>query len=143
MAKQVSENKDGNVRDNFEVLTDIQQNAQRLINERLGLNFEKHWENYEIQLSEDNRVLEEINPNIRLNLGRWNRLFMNLVQTENKIHLKIVDTLEQYYEADLLEDSFNDIPIAKVSLDREKRLKVDCINEHVKENHKDFGFKIQ
>ena len=88
MAKQVSENKDGNVRDNFEVLTDIQQNAQRLINERLGLNFEKHWENYEIQLSEDNRVLEEINPNIRLNLGRWNRLFMNLVQTENKIHLK-------------------------------------------------------
>ena len=40
MAKQVSENKDGNVRDNFEVLTGIQQNAQRLINERLGLNFE-------------------------------------------------------------------------------------------------------
>ena len=68
---------------------------------------------------------------------------MNLVQTENKIHLKIVDTLEPYYEADLLEDSFNDIPIAKVSLDREKRLKVDCVNEHVKENHKDFGFKIQ
>ncbi|KQB18027.1 hypothetical protein AL712_31000 (plasmid) [Bacillus thuringiensis] len=74
MAKQVSENKDGNVRDNFEVLTDIQQNAQRLINERLGLNFEKHWENYEIQLSEDNRVLEEINPNIRLNLGEMEQI---------------------------------------------------------------------
>ncbi|WP_241669038.1 LPD25 domain-containing protein, partial [Bacillus cereus] len=54
---------------------------------------------------------------------------------------KIVDTLEPYYEADLLEDSFNDIPIAKVSLDREKRLKVDCVNEHVKENHKDFWFQ--
>lgn len=142
MAKQVSENKDGNVRDNFEVLTDIQQNAQRLINERLGLNFEKHWENYEIQLSEDNRVLEEINPNIRLNLGEMEQIVYEFgTNREQDTFKKIVDTLEQYYEADLLEDSFNDIPIAKVSLDREKRLKVDCINEHVKENHKDFWFQ--
>ncbi|PGP39292.1 hypothetical protein CN993_27290 [Bacillus thuringiensis] len=142
MAKQVSENKDGNVRDNFEVLTDIQQNAQRLINERLGLNFEKHWENYEIQLSEDNRVLEEINPNIRLNLGEMEQIVYEFgTNREQDTFKKIVDTLEPYYEADLLEDSFNDIPIAKVSLDREKRLKVDCVNEHVKENHKDFWFQ--
>ncbi|WP_255287591.1 LPD25 domain-containing protein [Bacillus thuringiensis] len=142
MAKQVSENKDGNVRDNFEVLTGIQQNAQRLINERLGLNFEKHWENYEIQLSEDNRVLEEINPNIRLNLGEMEQIVYEFgTNREQDTFKKIVDTLEPYYEADLLEDSFNDIPIAKVSLDREKRLKVDCVNEHVKENHKDFWFQ--
>ncbi|WP_436628782.1 LPD25 domain-containing protein [Bacillus cereus] len=142
MAKQVSENKDGNVRDNFEVLTDIQQNAQRLINERLGLNFEKHWENYEIQLSEDNRVLEEINPNIRLNLREMEQIVYEFgTNREQDTFKKIVDTLEPYYEADLLEDSFNDIPIAKVSLDREKRLKVDCVNEHVKENHKDFWFQ--
>lgn len=142
MAKQVSENKDGNVRDNFEVLTGIQQNAQRLINERLGLNFEKHWENYEIQLSEDNRVLEEINPNIRLNLGEMEQIVYEFgTNREQDTLKKIVDTLEPYYEADLLEDSFNDIPIAKVSLDREKRLKVDCVNEHVKENHKDFWFQ--
>lgn len=142
MAKQVSENKDGNVRDNFEVLTDIQQNAQRLINERFGLNFEKHWENYEIQLSEDNRVLEEINPNIRLNLGEMEQIVYEFgTNREQDTFKKIVDTLEPYYEADLLEDSFNDIPIAKVSLDREKRLKVDCVNEHVKENHKDFWFQ--
>ncbi|MDA2520040.1 ArdC-like ssDNA-binding domain-containing protein [Bacillus cereus] len=142
MAKQVSENKDGNVRDNFEVLTDIQQNAQRLINERLGLNFEKHWENYEIQLSEDNRVLEEINPNIRLNLGEMEQIVYEFgTNREQDTFKKIVDTLEPYYEADLLEDSFNDIPIAKVTLDREKRLKVDCVNEHVKENHKDFWFQ--
>lgn len=138
MAKQVSEN----VRDNFEVLTGIQQNAQRLINERLGLNFEKHWENYEIQLSEDNRVLEEINPNIRLNLGEMEQIVYEFgTNREQDTFKKIVDTLEPYYEADLLEDSFNDIPIAKVSLDREKRLKVDCVNEHVKENHKDFWFQ--
>ncbi|PRT14603.1 LPD25 domain-containing protein, partial [Bacillus wiedmannii] len=142
MAKQVSENKDGNVRDNFEVLTGIQQNAQRLINERLGLNFEKHWENYEIQLSEDNRVLEEINPNIRLNLGEMEQIVYEFgTNREQDTFKKIVDTLEPYYEADLLEDSFNDIPIAKVSLDREKHLKVDCVNEHVKENHKDFWFQ--
>ncbi|MDY0853883.1 LPD25 domain-containing protein [Bacillus thuringiensis] len=142
MAKQVSENKDGNVRDNFEVLTGIQQNAQRLINERLGLNFEKHWENYEIQLSEDNRVLEEINPNIRLNLGEMEQIVYEFgTNREQDTFKKIVDTLEPYYEDDLLEDSFNDIPIAKVSLDREKRLKVDCVNEHVKENHKDFWFQ--
>ncbi|MGE9856128.1 LPD25 domain-containing protein, partial [Bacillus sp. AF62] len=138
MAKQVSEN----VRDNFEVLTGIQQNAQRLINERLGLNFEKHWENYEIQLSEDNRVLEEINPNIRLKLGEMEQIVYEFgTNREQDTFKKIVDTLEPYYEADLLEDSFNDIPIAKVSLDREKRLKVDCVNEHVKENHKDFWFQ--
>ncbi|WP_144573046.1 LPD25 domain-containing protein [Bacillus cereus] len=142
MAKQVSENKDGNVRDNFEVLTGIQQNAQRLINERLGLNFENHWENYEIQLSEDNRVLEEINPNIRLNLGEMEQIVYEFgTNREQDTFKKIVDTLEPYYEADLLEDSFNDIPIAKVSLDREKRLKVDCVNEHVKENHKNFWFQ--
>ncbi|PEB57415.1 hypothetical protein COL28_23160 [Bacillus thuringiensis] len=142
MAKQVSENKDGNVRENFEVLTGIQQNAQRLINERLGLNFEKHWENYEIQLSEDNRVLEEINPNIRLNLREMEQIVYEFGTNREQDSLKkITDTLEPYYEADLLGDSFNDIPIAKVSLDREKRLKVDCVNEHVKENHKDFGFQ--
>ncbi|PFS55629.1 LPD25 domain-containing protein [Bacillus thuringiensis] len=142
MAKQVSENKDGNVRDKFEVLTGIQQNAQRLINERIGLNFEKHWENYEIQLSEDNRVLEEINPNIRLNLGEMEQIVYEFgTNGEQDTFKKIVDTLEPYYEADLLGDSFNDIPIAKVSLDREKLLKVDCVNEHVKENHKDFWFQ--
>ncbi|MDA2275124.1 ArdC-like ssDNA-binding domain-containing protein [Bacillus cereus] len=142
MAKQVSENKDGNVRDNFEVLTGIQQNAQRLINERLGLNFEKHWENYEIQLSEDNRVLEEINPNIRLNLREMEQIVYEFgTNREQDKFKKIMDTLEPYYEADLLGDSFDDIPIAKVSLDREKHLKVDCVNELVKENHKDFWFQ--
>ncbi|HFJ9274444.1 TPA: LPD25 domain-containing protein [Bacillus cereus] len=142
MAKQVSENKDGNVRDNFEVLTGIQQNAQRLINERLGLNFEKHWENYEIQLSEDNHVLEEINPNIRLNLREMEQIVYEFgTNREQDKFKKIMDTLEPYYEADLLGDSFDDIPIAKVSLDREKHLKVDCVNELVKENHKDFWFQ--
>ncbi|MBY0133942.1 LPD25 domain-containing protein [Bacillus cereus] len=142
MAKQVSENKDGNVRDNFEVLTGIQQNAQRLINERLGLNFEKHWENYEIQLSEDNRVLEEINPNIRLNLREMEQIVYEFGTNREQDSLKkITDTLEPYYEADLLGDSFNDIPLARVSLDREKSLKVDCVNEYVKENHKDFWFQ--
>ncbi|PEQ70251.1 LPD25 domain-containing protein [Bacillus thuringiensis] len=142
MAKQVSENKDGNVRDNFEVLTGIQQNAQRLINERLGLNFEKHWENYEIQLSEDNRVLEEINPNIRLNLREMEQIVYEFGTNREQDSLKkITDTLEPYYEADLLGDSFNDIPLARVSLNREKGLKVDCVNEYVKENHKDFWFQ--
>ncbi|XMA23618.1 ImmA/IrrE family metallo-endopeptidase (plasmid) [Bacillus bombysepticus] len=142
MAKQVSENKDGNVRDNFEVLTGIQQNAQRLINERIGLNFEKHWENYEIQLSENNCVLEQINPNIRLNLGEMEQIVYEFgTNREQDTFKKIMDTLEPYYEADLLGDSFNDIPIAKVSLDHEKHLKVDCVNEYVKENNKDFWFQ--
>ncbi|MEW9184314.1 LPD25 domain-containing protein [Bacillus mycoides] len=142
MAKQVSENKDGNVRDNFEILTGIQQNAQRLIDERLGLNFEKHWENYEIQLSEDSRVLEEINPNVRLNLREMEQIVYEFgTNREQDALKKITDTLEPYYEADLLGDSFNDIPLARVSLDRKKSLKVDCVNEYVKENHKDFWFQ--
>ncbi len=56
--------------DNHEVVTGIQQKTALEINEKLGINLDKHWENYEIQLSEDNRVIEEIHPDMRLSLGK-------------------------------------------------------------------------
>ncbi|WP_180229391.1 hypothetical protein [Bacillus thuringiensis] len=51
--------------DNHEVVTGIQQKTALEIDEKLGIDLDKHWENYEIQLSEDNRLtLPRLKPQV-------------------------------------------------------------------------------
>ncbi|PGX11835.1 hypothetical protein [Bacillus sp. AFS033286] len=127
--------------DNFEVVTDIQQQAQRYIDEKLGLNLEKHWEQYEIQLSEDLRVIENIRPELRLSLGELYTVVNKFGTKEELQELEaIVNTLEPFYEADLTKTEFYDTPIAKVSFDQQQNMKVECASEYVKDNHSNFDF---
>ncbi|MFF2343737.1 hypothetical protein [Bacillus mycoides] len=127
--------------DNYEVVTGIQQKTALEINEKLGIDLDKHWENYEIQLSEDNRVIEEIHPDMRLSLGEMLSV-VNRCGTEKEMDSfnQIADYLEPYYEADLIQGEFYDTPIAKVSTDRQQNMKVECLSEYVADSDIAFDF---
>ncbi|MFV1456933.1 hypothetical protein [Bacillus mycoides] len=127
--------------DNHEVVTDIQQKTALEINEKLGIDLDKHWENYEVQLSEDNRVIEGIRPDMRLSLGEMLSV-VNRCGTEKEMESfnQIADYLEPYYEADLIQGEFYDTPIAKVSTDRQQNMKVECLSEYVSDSDIDFNF---
>ncbi|PEM55450.1 hypothetical protein [Bacillus wiedmannii] len=127
--------------DNHEVVTGIQQKTALEINEKLGIDLEKHWENYEIQLSEDNRVIEEIHPDMRLSLGEMLSV-VNRCGTEKEMETfnQISDYLEPYYEADLIQGEFYETPIAKVTTDRQQNMKVDCLSEYVSDSDIEFDF---
>ncbi|MBE7106126.1 hypothetical protein FT637_24895 [Bacillus cereus] len=127
--------------DNFELLTDIQQKTAQEIHEKLGLDLEIHWEGYEIQLSEDLRVIEDIRPEMRLSLGELYTVVNKFGTEEERQELEsIANTLEPYYEADLNKIEFYDTPIAKVSVDQQQNMKVECVSEYVKDNHNSFDF---
>ena len=127
--------------DNHEVVTAIQQKTALEIDEKLGVDLDKHWENYEIQLSEDNRVIEEIHPDMRLSLGEMLSV-VNRCGTEKEMESfnQISDYLEPYYEADLIQGEFYDTPILKVSTDRQQNVKVECLSEYVSDSDIEFDF---
>ncbi|EJQ36024.1 hypothetical protein IEE_05500 [Bacillus cereus BAG5X1-1] len=127
--------------DNFEVVTDIQQQAQRYIDGKLGLNLEKHWEQYEIQLSEDLRVIEDIHPEMRLSLGELYTVVNKFGTEEERQELDaITKKIEPYYAADHTVEEFFESTVAKVSFNQQQNMKVECINEYVKDNHEGFEF---
>lgn len=127
--------------DNFEVVTDIQQKTNQEIYEKVGIDLERHWEGYEIQLSEDNRVLEEIYPNMRLNLGELYTVVRKYgTEREQKNIDDIEKYLEPYYQADLIKTEFYETPIVKVSTDKQQNVKVECISEYVSDSDIEFDF---
>ncbi|MBY0133400.1 hypothetical protein H0177_24450 [Bacillus cereus] len=127
--------------DNHEVVTGIQQKTALEIEEKLGIDLDKHWENYEIQLSEDNRVIEEIHPHMRLSLGEMLSV-VNRCGTEKEMDNfnQIADYLEPYYEADLIQGEFYETPIAKLTTDRQQNVKVECLSEYVSDSDIEFDF---
>ncbi|QWH04007.1 hypothetical protein EXW52_28090 (plasmid) [Bacillus mycoides] len=127
--------------DNFEVVTDIQQKTNQEIYEKIGLDLERHWEEYEIQLSEDNRVIEEIHPNMRLNLGELYTVISKYgTEKEQKNIDDIEKYLEPYYQADFIKTEFYETPIVKVSTDKQQNMKVECISEYVSDSDIEFDF---
>ncbi|MED3312186.1 hypothetical protein P4436_15380 [Bacillus thuringiensis] len=127
--------------DNHEVVTGIQQKTALEIEEKLGIDLDKHWENYEIQLSEDNRVIEGIHPDMRLSLGELLSV-VNRCGTEKEMENfnQIADYLEPYYEAELIKEELYETPIAKVTTDRQQNMKVECLSEYVSDIDIDFDF---
>ncbi|QWH20900.1 ImmA/IrrE family metallo-endopeptidase (plasmid) [Bacillus mycoides] len=143
MSKQVSEHE----KDNFEILTGIQQNAQRNINEKVGLNFERQWENYEIQLSEDGRIIEGIHPNMRLTVGEMHAIVNQYgTDTEKESIDKITKKLDFFLEDDgydhpeLRKKEVLKTPIAKVTSNQLENMKVECINGRIQDYHQNFDF---
>ncbi|AZJ24401.1 hypothetical protein CT694_33460 (plasmid) [Bacillus wiedmannii bv. thuringiensis] len=127
--------------DNFEVVTGIQQKTNQEIYEKVGIDFERHWEGYEIQLSEDNRVLEEIYPNMSLNLGELYTVVSKYGTEKEQKNIDDIDKyLEPYYQADLIKTEFYETPIVKVSTDKQQNLKVECISEYVSDSDIEFDF---
>ncbi|MEC2389806.1 hypothetical protein BK717_28455 [Bacillus thuringiensis serovar malayensis] len=127
--------------DNHEVVTAIQQKTALEIEEKLGIDLDKHWENYEIQLSEDNRVIEEIHPDMRLSLGEMLSV-VNRCGTEKEMETfnQIADYLEPYYEAELIQGEFYETPIAKLTTDRQQNVKVECLSQYVSDSDIKFDF---
>ncbi|MED2874526.1 ArdC-like ssDNA-binding domain-containing protein [Bacillus thuringiensis] len=143
MSKQVSEHE----KDNFEILTGIQQNAQRNINEKLGLNFERQWENYEIQLSEDGRIIEGIYPNMRLTVGEMHAIVNQYgTETEKQSINKITETLEFFHEMDeyehpeLVNKEVLKTPIAKVTSNSRGDMNVECLSGRIEDKRGLFKF---
>ncbi|MGH0685999.1 hypothetical protein [Bacillus mycoides] len=127
--------------DNFEVVTDIQQKTNQEIYEKVGIDLERHWEGYEIQLSEDNRVLEEIHPNMRLNLGELYAVVNRYGTEKEQKNIDDIDKyLEPYYQADLIKTEFYETPIVKISTDKQQNMKVECISEYVSDSDIEFDF---
>ncbi|WP_413790584.1 LPD25 domain-containing protein [Bacillus thuringiensis] len=143
MSKQVSEYE----RDNFEILTGIQQDVQRNINEKLGLNFERQWENYEIQLSEDGRIIEGVYPNMRLTVGEMHAIVNQYgTETEKQSINKITKTLEFFHEMDeyeypeLVNKEVLKTPIAKVTSDSRGDMNVECLSGRIEDKRGLFKF---
>ncbi|PEJ05043.1 ArdC-like ssDNA-binding domain-containing protein [Bacillus wiedmannii] len=143
MSKQVSEYE----RDNFEILTGIQQDVQRNINEKLGLNFERQWENYEIQLSEDGRIIEGIYPNMRLTVGEMHAIVNQYgTETEKQSMNKITKTLEFFHEMDeyeypeLVNKEVLKTPIAKVTSNSKGDMNVECLSGRIEDKRGLFKF---
>ncbi|PFS27311.1 LPD25 domain-containing protein [Bacillus thuringiensis] len=143
MSKQVSEYE----RDNFEILTGIQQDVQRNINEKLGLNFERQWENYEIQLSEDGRIIEGVYPNMRLTVGEMHAIVNQYgTETEKQSIDKITKTLEFFHEMDeyeypeLVNKEVLKTPIAKVTSNSRGDMNVECLSGRIEDKRGLFKF---
>ncbi len=143
MSKQVSEYE----RDNFEILTGIQQDVQRNINEKLGLNFERQWENYEIQLLEDGRIIEGIYPNMRLTVGEMHAIVNQYgTETEKQSINKITKNLEFFHEMDeyeyteLVNKEVLKTPIAKVTSNSRGDMNVECLSGRIEDKRGLFKF---
>lgn len=127
--------------DNFEVVTNIQQKANQEVFENVGISLERHWEEYEIQLSEDNRVIEEIKPNMTLNLGELYSVVNRYGTKQEQKDIDEIDKyLEPYYQAELIKTEFYETPIAKISFDKQHHLKIECASEYVKNSDINFDF---
>lgn len=128
--------------DSFEILSDIQEKVGRKIVENVGLNLEPHWEEYEIQLSEDARTVEEIYPRMRLSLGDMHTIVAKYgTKEESKAINAISDYLEPFYEADLIEEELMDMSMAKVSTDRQQNMVIECVSDYVKDSDLNFDFR--
>lgn len=128
--------------DHFEKIIEIQNQAGHEIYEKLGINLEQHWEEYEIQLSENGRIVEDINPNMRLNLGDMQVIVGEFGTEEEKQTLKsITKQIEQYYDGDLTEEEFSDVSIAKVTTDRQQNMEIECVSYFLKDNNEEIDFR--
>lgn len=139
------------------VLKRIQEKAEKNVAENIGLNLGSHWnavsqqaelnsksrwDDYKINLSEDGKYIEDIQPNMILSLGELNTI-VNKFGTEKEVeNLKIVtEEMKPHYEADSKETELFNTHVAKVSVDQDKNMKVECISEYVKETQEKFDFK--
>lgn len=127
--------------DNFEILTQIQKEIENKIDTKIGIDLDKHWEGYEIQLSEDGRVIEEINPNMQLSLGEMHTMVNKFGTDIEKQNLDdITNKLEIYYGTELEKEELYEIPIAKISSNQQVDWKIECASEYVKDNVEHFNF---
>ncbi|MBU4642996.1 hypothetical protein INP75_30205 [Bacillus toyonensis] len=140
----------------LEILKSIQEKTERSVSEKMGLdlgnhwsyvseqaglNSKKRWEDYEIQLSEDGRFIEEIRPNMILSLGELHTIVNKYGTKEESENIDVITKkLEPYYEAELSENEFFNTHIAKISVDRQQNMKIECASEYVKDNHDNFDF---
>ncbi|PFB88602.1 hypothetical protein [Bacillus thuringiensis] len=129
--------------DNHEVVTGIQQKTALEINEKLGIDLEKHWENYEIQLSEDNRVIEEIRPNMSLNLGELQNVVSKYGTDQEKKDIDdIADYLDPFYQEEFFETGSEKAPIVKISTDKLQNMNVECISPYIEESYFNFNHSV-
>lgn len=139
-----------------EILKRIHEKTEKRVSENIGLNFASHWshvsqqaemntknrwDNYKISLSEDGKIIEDIQPNMILSLGELNTI-VNKFGTEEEVgNLKaITKEMKSHNETDLEEKDLLNTHIAKVLVDQSKNMTVECISENVKENHDKFDF---
>ncbi|ARO21800.1 hypothetical protein B2J90_30885 (plasmid) [Bacillus tropicus] len=129
--------------DNHEVVTAIQQKTALEINEKLGIDLEKHWENYEIQLSEDNRVIEEIQPNMSLNLGELQNVVSKYGTDQEKKDIDdIADYLDPFYQEEFFETGSEKAPIVKILTDKLQNMNVECISPYIEESYFNFNHSV-
>ena len=138
------------------VLKRVQEKAEQAVSENIGLNLGSHWnavsqqaeqnsknrwDDYKINLSEDGKYIEDIQPNMILSLGELNTI-VNKFGTEQEVeNLKIVtEEMKPHYEADSKETELFNTHVAKVSVDQDKNMKVECISQYVSESDIDFDF---
>ncbi|PFO65968.1 hypothetical protein COJ83_18445 [Bacillus cereus] len=129
--------------DNFEVVTDIQQKTNQEVFEKVGINLERHWEEYEIQLSEDNRVIEEIKPNMTLNLGELYKVVSKYGTDQEKKDIDdIADYLDPFYQEEFFETGSEKTPIVKISTDKLQNMNVECISPYIEESYFNFNHSV-
>uniref|UniRef100_UPI003F49495C hypothetical protein n=1 Tax=Bacillus multifaciens TaxID=3068506 RepID=UPI003F49495C len=127
--------------DHFEQLKEIQEKVGQKIDENVGINLEKHWEEYEIQLSEDGQNVESIYPDMRLSLGDMSTIVAQFGTEEECEKINAIEEyLEPFYQADLIQGEFMDTPIIKVSTDRQQNMVIECVSDYVKDSDLDFDF---
>ncbi|PGU11392.1 hypothetical protein [Bacillus thuringiensis] len=129
--------------DNHEVVTAIQQKTALEIDEKLGIDLDKHWENYEVQLSEDNRVIEEIHPNMILNLGELQNVVSRYGTDQEKKDIDdIADYLDPFYQEEFFETGSEKTPIVKISTDKLQNMNVECISPYIEESYFNFNHAV-
>jgi len=144
------------VEDKQKILVRIQEKADRSVSNNVGLNFadhwsdvsqlaaintQKRWEGYKIHLSEDGKFIEDIQPNMILSLGELNTIVDKFGTEEEHGKLEVIkNEIKPHYEDDLEEKEFLKTLVAKVTVDQQENMKVECISEFVNEGHCNFDF---
>ncbi|BCD02906.1 hypothetical protein BC30048_p2081 (plasmid) [Bacillus cereus] len=133
--------------DHHEVLTKIQNETAKEIEEKIGINLNSHWERYEIQLSEDGRVIEEINTNVIFRVGEMQAIVNKFgTDTEKESLDTITKKLDFFLEDDgydhdeLRKGEVLKTPIAKVTSNQLESMKVKCTNGRIEDYHRNFDF---
>ncbi|AIE37077.1 ArdC-like ssDNA-binding domain-containing protein [Bacillus cereus] len=136
--KRIQEKAEQNVAENIGLNLGSHWNA---VSQRAELNSKNRWNDYKINLSEDGKYIEDIQPNMILSLGELNTI-VNKFGTEKEVeNLKIVtEEMKPHYEADSKETELFNTHVAKVSVDQDKNMKVECISEYVSDSDIEFDF---
>lgn len=108
--------------DLHEKISQIQEQVSNTVRKELGIDMENHWEEYEIQLSEDGQKLEYIYPNMTLNVKEMHQI----VEKFGKVNEK--QSLDQVAKKIALDDGF----IPKGSLDSEPFIPYKGIVDEIK-----------